>query len=131
MTFASSKRGKAKDGAKQQQQEQQQQQQQQQLRQQQLQLQQQQQQQSLVAPYASGGGMSPFSSNNSGADRQRTLDMDPEAVSHVSDEERLWPCILASVVDDEYGNVVQLQQCWLRGVWVVAVVWCDAVLTGG
>lgn len=50
----------------------------------QLQLQQQLQQQSgVVAPYSSNG-ISPFSSNNSGTERQRKLDMDPEAVSHVS-----------------------------------------------
>lgn len=36
----------------------------------------------VAAPYSSNG-ISPFSSNSSGVDRQRTLDMDPEAVSHV------------------------------------------------
>lgn len=38
------------------------------------------------APFSSNGiTASPFSSNNSGAtERMRTLDMDPEAVSHVS-----------------------------------------------
>lgn len=49
----------------------------------------QQQQQQLgdeMAPFSSNGIMaSPYSSNNSGAaDKMRTLDMDPEAVSHVS-----------------------------------------------
>lgn len=39
-----------------------------------------------MAPFSSNGiTASPYSSNNSGAaERMRTLDMDPEAVSHVS-----------------------------------------------
>eukprot|EP00904_Undaria_pinnatifida_P004940 jgi/Undpi1/1576/HiC_scaffold_11.g04966.m1 len=101
MTFA--KRAKGKDGAtalltaaqQQQQQEQQQ-----------LQLQQQ-HRQSLIAPYASGGGMSEFSSNNSGADRQRTLDMDPEAVSHVwiPDRQDVWRLARLGRLTKEYATV--------------------------
>lgn len=50
------------------------------------QQQQQQQQGEEMAPFSSNGiTASPYSSNNSGAaEKMRTLDMDPEAVSHVS-----------------------------------------------